>query len=222
MYCLLYGLWWGFLRRWFGGLFPDEQYKILGNRGLQTIVMLLSIFPVSYILCQNNYPQFSIIVNVILASCITAWSQFQFWSRGHGSTFADMGRNKNPDLSRYDRWFKIPLDYCWNKLLYLKQNNKFFNWLLQRWSGTMYGYTYDMTYHTLRYTLCMVPVSLILLSWSFIIIGLLSAPIYELNIRFYEKKHYSFMDLPYLNTPNKLSEIIYGFVFGSIFYGNLL
>ena len=43
IYCLLNGALWGFLRRWFGGLFPDETYKVPGNRGLQTTVMILAL-----------------------------------------------------------------------------------------------------------------------------------------------------------------------------------
>lgn len=217
---ILYGMLWAFLRRWFGGLFPDEQYKILGNRGLQTICMLISLFPVIYLKTLSVYPQYSLIINIILASFITAWIQFQFWSRGHGGTFGDMGRNKNPDLSRYNRWFKKPIDICWNYLLKLKNNNVFFGYILQRWSGTMYGYSYDMLYHTLRYTLCMIVPALLLNTWTFIIIGLLSAPIYELNMRIYEKYKFNlkWMKYHWLNTPNKLTEIIYGFIFGLLLY----
>ena len=37
-----YGLWWGFLRRWYGGCL--EQYPLLRNRGVQTTAMMLSMF----------------------------------------------------------------------------------------------------------------------------------------------------------------------------------
>ena len=37
---LIYFLLGGFLRRWYGGLFPDDKYKVLGNRALQTVVMI--------------------------------------------------------------------------------------------------------------------------------------------------------------------------------------
>lgn len=217
---VLYGLWWGFLRRWFGGLFPDEQYKILGNRGLQTTVMILSLLPVMFVRTKEIYSTLNIYIILAITLFITLWIQFQFWSRGHGATFLDMGRTKNPDLSRYDRWFKKPLDKCWNKLLQLKQNNKIAAFLLQKWSGRMYGYTYDMIYHTLRYTLCMIIPAILLKSLVFIIIGLISAPLYELAIRFYEKANYKYawMKLPWLNSPNKPTEIIYGFIFGLLVY----
>lgn len=214
IYGILYGLWWGFLRRWFGGLFPDEKYKILGNRGLQTIFMLISLFPVIYSKTLYNYPTHSLIFNLITASFITFWIQFQFWSRGHGGTFADMGRTQNPNTSRYDRWFKKPLDKCWDILLSLKEKYTFFKILLKRWSGRRYGYTYDMVYHTIRYTLCMLLPAFLLHNIVFIVIGLLSAPCYELLIRFYEKYKLPFMKLSWLSSPNKLTEIIYGFIFG--------
>lgn len=68
--------------------------------------------------------------NAVLALITTCWVQFMFWSRGHGAIL-DEGRNKNPDISRYDRWFKVPLDFVWDKLLELKNNNKFFGRLLK-------------------------------------------------------------------------------------------
>lgn len=210
----LNGCWWGFLRRWYGGLFPDEQYKILGNRGLQTVFMLLSLFPVIYQQTVSLYSTYSQIFSIIYASLVTAWIQFQFWSRGHGGTFADMGRTINPDISRYDRWFKWPLDKLWDLLLHLKENYSFFSWLLQRWSGRRYGYTYDMLYHTIRYALCMIVPSVALNNWIFLFIGLMSAPIYELNLRFYEKYKFKWMEISWLDRANKLTEIEYGFLFG--------
>lgn len=214
IYCILYGVWWGFLRRWFGGLFPEEQFKLLGNRGIQTAIMLISLFPVMLQICLLRYPTYSLISVLIIASFMTSWIQFQFWSRGHGGTFADMGRDKNPDISRYDRWFKFILDISWNFFTNLKENYKIFNWLLQRWSAKKYGYTYDMLYHTLRYTLCMFVPALMLKKFVFIFIGLLSAPIYEINLRLYEKFKFKWMQLSWLNSANKLSEIELGFIFG--------
>ena len=214
MLIFLNGLWWGFLRRWFGGLFPDEKYKVLGNRGLQTTVMILSLLPIIWVNVQEVYAFSDKWVTVIFVLAITLWIQFQFWSRGHGGTFGDMGRTIEPDESRYDRWFKIPLDYIWEKVFELKSKNITVTWLLQNWSGRKYGYTYDMIYHGLRYTLCMIPVTLLLNNFNYTLIGLLSAPIYEMNLRFYERKHYSWMNKPWLNMPSKLTEIEYGFIFG--------
>ena len=213
-----YGLIWGFLRRMYGGLFPDDQYKILGNRLFQTLIMIIILLPNMYFYTEAIYNNYSTAIKFLITLCVTLWIQFQFWSRGHGATFGDMGRDKNPDVSRYNRWFKIPLDFIWNKVLYLKNNNKIFNWLLQNWSGTMYGYTYDLIYHCLRYTLCMIVPAIVYQNWIFILIGLYAAPVYELTLRFYEKNNFKWMQLPYLNSPNKLSEIEYGFIFGFLIF----
>lgn len=81
MYILLTflnGCWWGFLRRWYGGLFPDEQYKILGNRGLQTTIMLLSLFPIIYQQTVSLYSTYSQLFNIIYASLVTAWIHSNF------------------------------------------------------------------------------------------------------------------------------------------------
>lgn len=226
IFLLIFSAWWGFLRRWFGGLFPDEQYKVLGNRSLQTSIMMISMFPaiLLQILKQENciltkwlayLPEQYYVTGVIIATLLlVSWLQFQFWSRGHGATFGDMGRTLVPDESRYDRWFKMPIDFCWNITLKLKNNTCIGAWLLQRWSGRMYGYTYDMIYHTARYTLCMLVPCILLNNISFVIVGLLAAPIYELNLRLYEKYTFKWMSLPWLNRANKLSEIVYGFIFG--------
>lgn len=226
---ILNGIWWGFLRRWFGGLFPDEKYKVLGNRGLQTTVMLLSLFPVimyqtiysssSFMLWVSSFfeSKYHIYYSAAVALVLTLWVQFQFWSRGHGGTFADMGRTLEPNESRYNRWFKWPLDKIYDILNYLKLNNSTVAWLLQNWTGRKYGYTYDMVYHTMRYSLCMLVPTFALQNWTWFIIGLLSAPIYEMNLRLYEKNENLFLKkIEWLDRANKLSEIEYGFIFGAL------
>ena len=227
LFSFINGIWWGFLRRWFGGLFPDERYKILGSRGLQTIVMIISLLPVMIFQVSTSHSYFInyisdivpekyyLMIGIFLSLLLTLWLQFQFWSRGHGGTFADLGRDHEPDVSRYDRWFKKPLDAVWNWLLEMKEENKLFAFLLQRWSGRKYGYTYDMIYHTMRYTFPMLVPAILLENFYFILIGLSSAPIYELNIRMYERNEDLYIKkLSWLSSPNKLSEIELGFIFG--------
>lgn len=209
----LNGIWWGFLRRWYGGLFPDEKYKVLGNRGLQTAVMILSMLPVFYFQIKSQY-NLTMEWNAVLALITTCWVQFMFWSRGHGAIL-DEGRNKNPDISRYDRWFKVPLDFVWDKLLELKNNNKFFGRLLKNWSGEKYGYSYDMCWTGCRYTFPMVPVA-IFLGFKFILIGMLVPLIYEFCIRIYENNSKFFNQFHWLNAGHKIAEIITGFTFGAL------
>lgn len=213
IYTILYGIWWGFLRRWFGGLFSEDKHKFLSNRGLQTIFMMASLFPVLYI-CTHNTFFISLIYEILYTSILTAWIQFQFWSRGHGCIL-DMGRNKNPDITRYDRWYADLLDYIWDKGKDLKTRYTFFNKLLKNWSCKKYGYSYDISYTLLRYTCPMLLTSILMHSYIPTIIGLFSAPTYEACHRYYEKHNYKWMSYQGLNAPHKLAEIIYGFIFGA-------
>ena len=100
---LLNGLLWGFLRRWFGGGF-DEKYKWLGDRGLQTAVMVAAIF-------AALYDRTIWWVALLLA----VWIQFQFWSRAVGEIL-DCGRSPFQNAESYDRWYRVPLDWVYDKL----------------------------------------------------------------------------------------------------------
>ena len=86
---ILYGLLGGFLRRWFGGVLNHK--KILGSRGFQTSIMLLTFLSI-YI----PYGDFLNYKKWILAIIISCWLQFQFWSRGHGCCF-DIAHNPPED-----------------------------------------------------------------------------------------------------------------------------
>lgn len=48
MLTMLNGLFWAFLRRWFGGFNPFKPdtliYKVFDSRGLQTFVMVMTLF----------------------------------------------------------------------------------------------------------------------------------------------------------------------------------
>ncbi len=65
---IINGILWSFIRRWYGGLF--DEYKGLGNRGIQTVVMITSIF---FILLEQT--------SWWSALLLSSWIQFQFWSR---------------------------------------------------------------------------------------------------------------------------------------------
>lgn len=175
-----------FLRRWFGGLFPENKYKVLGNRGLQSIVMI-SVF-------LSIYIKWSDIESVLLALIISLWLQFQFWSRGHGCCF-DLGNDTNPSedtIRRYnERWYHVPCD-----------------WLVKQGFFSYYSPSYDYVYMTLRYTCPMLP--LIFWNWHYILIGLAAAPIYLICWSLY-KSNLNPAKLPYcINSPTKWAEIFYG------------
>lgn len=82
-----------------------ENTLFLRNRGVQTIVMMLSMF-----LLFCSFKSWQGTVASLLLAC---YLQFQFWSRGHGACF-DIGRG-TPDettIKRYnERWYHKPLDW---------------------------------------------------------------------------------------------------------------
>lgn len=101
-----------FLRRWYGGLFDDKQHPILGNRGLQSVCMVLAFMNI-YLTNPESWQ------NWINSLIISLWLQFQFWSRGHGCCF-DIGRGTEPDISRYnERWYHYPIDFLYMFMRYI-------------------------------------------------------------------------------------------------------
>lgn len=149
-------------RVWYGA---DGLPKLLQNRGLQTVYMMLLFVACFY----DNYSWqgWCIVVAVV------CWLQFQFWSRGHGCCF-DLGRDVNPTadtIDRYDdRWYHKVCD----KLL---PNHK-------------YGFLYDFFYLMLRYTCPMIP--MMIFDWRYILVGLSIAPIYAFSITLGERESWIF------------------------------
>ena len=203
VFCCLYFILGAFARRWFGGMFPDDEYKILGNRGLQTTFMcllFLSIFVVDY----TSW------IDWVIGIAITMWLQFQFWSRGHGACF-DIGRGVFPPeekvIKRYnERWYHFPCDWIFDKLA--------------KRSDRKYGFLYDFLYMGLRYTCPMLALSLVFWVLSFwgltcsdfryVWLGLSVAPIYAFNWTLYEREEWIRPCKTWLNSPTKWSEIVVG------------
>ena len=179
---LLYAILGAFARRWYGGSL--EKYKVLKNRGVQTVFMCLLFLSV-YL---PNY-------HWAIAVIITAWLQFQFWSRGHGCCF-DIGRGGIPTqetVDRYnERWYHIPCD-----------------WLASKNFFSYYGVGYDYVYMTLRYTCPMIP--MMLLDWKYILIGLSIRTIYTICWKWYESTVWKF-NSKFCGTATNLAEIISGAV----------
>jgi hypothetical protein len=179
---LLYSILGAFARRIYGGWL--EAYKIIKNRGVQTVLMM-SLFLTIYL------PRYKWYIAII----ITAWLQFQFWSRGHGCAF-DLGRGGVPDetlIKRYnERWYHIPCD-----------------WLSNKFGFKQYGKIYDFVYMTLRYTCPMIP--MMLFDWKHILIGLSISVIYALCWRYYESKYWRY-DTNFCGNATNLAEIISGAV----------
>lgn len=192
---IVYGLWWGFLRRWYGGCFG--KYPFLRNRGVQTIVMILSLF---LLFCS-----FRSLHGAAASLLLACYLQFQFWSRGHGACF-DIGRG-TPDettIKRYnERWYHKPLDWWFSKMDANEHK---------------YGFLYDFLYMGMRYTCPMV--ALYFLSPVFVLIGALISPVYAFNWTLFEKESWIFSyKIPkFCRAPTQISEIVVGFVFGCGLY----
>lgn len=183
---LIYFLLGGFLRRWYGGLFPDDEYKIISNRGLQTGFMI-GLFLTIYITDWQDWK------NILLAVAISCWLQFQFWSRGHGVCF-DQSRGGYPDaetLKRYnERWCHIPCD-----------------WLADKGFFSYYGWGYDFTYMFLRYACPMLP--MMFFDWKYVLIGAAISPIYAVCWQWYESRVWCF-NFWGCKTATNLAEILSG------------
>lgn len=189
---VLYTVLGAFLRRWYGGLFPDDKYKILGNRGVQTAFMLAAFISI-YLTIFTSWE------NWLLAVAVSCWLQFQFWSRGHGCCF-DLGKDKNPSaetIERYnERWYHIPCDY-----------------LVKKGFFTYYGVKYDLMYMTLRYTCPMLP--MMFFDCRYFFVGFSVSFIYLLFWELSQK--INFEKLPEaINAPTKLAEVFCG---GEVYLG---
>lgn len=181
---IINGMLWSLLRRWFGGGF-DDKYKWLGSRGLQTAVMITAIF-------------IALIDRTIwwVALVLAVWIQFQFWSRAVGEIL-DCGRSQVQTAESYDRWFRVPLDWVYDKLGKVKYT----------------GY-YDWWYGWLRYGLPMIVPAVVLSDCSFVIIGLAGSPVYYSCWRLFEKFPQMSKCPKWCNEPKNLAELIFGFIFG--------
>lgn len=186
-----------FLRRWYGGAL--EGYKILRNRGVQTVVMI-AVFMSIYLY------DLSIWQNWLGAALVSLWLQFQFWSRGHGACF-DIGRG-TPDeetIGRYnERWYHYPIDWFFDKLC--KEPDK------------KYGFLYDFLYMGLRYTCPMILMAFI--DWHYILIGASISPIYAFCWTLYERDNWIYQkNIPFVGGATNLSEeIVGGIVFGGCYW----
>lgn len=176
---------WAFLRRWYGGLFDDK----FGGRGVQTAVMIFCTFV-------------ALLDKTIwwAALGLALWIQFQFWSRAVGEIL-DCGRSTTQNADSYDRWFRIPLDWVYDKLGKVK-----------------YTGMYDWWYGWLRYTLPMIVPAIVLFDWSFVLIGLMSSPIYYGSWWLFDKFPKLWQAPEWFGQPKNLAEIVYGFVFGLLIW----
>jgi len=192
----LYFILGAFLRRWYGGMFPEEEYPILGNRALQTAVMMLVLATCYWPLPFEHWSAWLAITLVV------CWVQFQFWSRGHGACF-DLGYGVYPPepstIVRYEeRWYHKVCD----KLL----------------AKHKYGFLYDFLYMSLRYTCPML--LLALLSWWLVLVGFVVTWVYALCWQIKDREPWIFEGLPkWISSPTKWAELaVGGIVYASCYY----
>jgi hypothetical protein len=168
-------------RVWYGA---DGLPKLLQNRGLQTVYMMLLFVACFY----DNYSWQGWCVVV----AVVCWLQFQFWSRGHGCCF-DVGRDVNPTADTIDRYDDRWYDKVCSKLL---PNHK-------------YGFLYDFLYMGLRYTAPMLP--MMVFDWRYILVGLSIAPIYAFTTTLGEREPWIFNENKwYWRRSLSLAEILSG------------
>ena len=189
---VVFEAWW---RRWFGGAFiggKKWENKWYNRRVTQHVVNCLIMA-----LYYSIYCKMSFLVTIYSVTVIEGL----FWSPGHGPGF-DMSRAGVPDdSSRYEeKW--------WNKVC---------QFLVPR--EQWYSFGYDWLWMMLRYTIpcvLLIPV----FDVEILFMGLLVAPVYGFCASLYEKTDISFFP-DWLNSHNKLAEIIVGAIVG-LFFGGLV
>ena len=180
IYALFFAVW----RRVYG---EGTVKGLLGNRAVQSI-LCIAMLMLQYVTNPQSWQCW------VLALIVSLWLTFQFWSRSIGEIL-DCGDIKQ-SAEKYGRWFRIPLDWIYDKL-----------------GKEKYVESYDWWYCTARYTLCMIPMCLFSL-W-YLIPGLSAAPIYWGSKKIYEKyPQLANMAGVWLDHYKNLAEILHGFVFG--------
>lgn len=214
-YAIIFGIFGGLFRRWFGGWFEDTYYeeklpswlyKVLINRGVQTISLILLFFSGFMI---NSYwistPLSSYIINLgipsyVIALIMAILFQIQYYSRGHGPAF-DEGRGNQITEETIERYKKV-----WY--------NKICEWIIpqQYW----YGFVYDFLWMTLRYTYGTIFIVPFLWSFNIMWLGLIASSIYALCWTISERDNWIIQKLPQqmIDRPVQLAEIILGFIVG--------
>lgn len=182
---MIYGIFFALWRRIYG---EGSLTGIWGNRGFQSFICVLMLM-CCYVENIQSWQCW------IMSLGISLWLTFQFWSRSVGAIL-DCGELIQSG-DRYNRWFRIPLDFIYKKL-----------------NLPLYTGSYDWWYCTLRYSLCMIPLS-VLWSWWYLVPGIMAAPIY-----WGCKKIYGYYPElitsagVWLDHYKNLAEIIHGLVFG--------
>ena len=184
----LSGFFWSIWRR----LFVEGNFKEVVSRTVQEI-------------CGSLFLAFQILPSITWLSAglslITGiWVIIQYWSRAIGEII-DAGLNHNQDAKSYDIWFRIPLDWVYDKL-----------------GKTKYVGFYDFWYSLIRCGIGALPLCLYSL-WALLLMPIMY-PIYLFCHKLYLNHPSMFGNKTLikltLNEPKNLAEVIHGFIFGVI------
>lgn len=193
---IIYCVWGGFLRRWFGG--ACESIFILKNRGVQTLFMILTFLSI-YLTDYKDWKDW------IFALTVSCWLQFIFWSIGHGPGF-DEGRGEYPNEETIKRYQKYYL-------------NVIPDWFADKGFYSYYGVGYDFTWMFVRYTFPMIPMAF--LNWHYLLIGMSISPIYLFCWEWYESSVWLFTE-KWRSKATEEAEILSGaIVYGGCYLINL-
>lgn len=182
---MISGLFWAIWRRLYG----EGKLKKYGSRGILTVLAVL-------VLCFEITKDNLTIKDVLFAFVSSIWVVIQYWSRAIGELI-DAGLNTKQNKKSYGRWFRIPLDWIYDKL-----NKK------------KYAGFYDFWYSLIRYGIGTLPLVFYSLVALFLIP--LQYPIYLLCHKLYCKYPSMYKLKLTLNEPKNMAEIIHGFLFGLI------
>lgn len=201
----LNGVLWAFLRRIFGGAL--ESLPIMKERGVQTVLMLISIivvvFPYEIPSSTNLVLAGKVVYSIILA----CWLQFIYWSLGHGMVMwigTDGLPKDDKELKRYEEMWGYDLA-C---EIVPKENwyGPFFDWFIMK----------------IRYVIPMIP--LMAIHPLYLLIGWLVGNNYALCFKAYQEDKWIWDKLPewlkkrWIGGPTNAGEFVSGFQFGFIIY----
>lgn len=182
---MISGIFWALWRRAYG----EGALKKYGSRGILTVLAVA----VLYFELVPTHPS---AVQIVFAMVASGWVVLQYWSRSVGEII-DAGLNTQQTAKSYGRWFRVPLDWVYDKL------GK------QKYIGF-----YDFWYSCIRYGIG----AAILLFYSSYSVALipLHYPIYLGVHKLYETYPVMYKLGWTLNEPKNLAELIHGFLFGLI------
>ena len=192
LFCV-FSIFYGILRRWFGGA---RYFEHNAPRGLQTVIMILtSVLE----LCSAAW-----LIDVEIDGwlfggflLIAGYLHTAYWAQKHGSPF-DCGRGKIHDeesIRRYNSyWYHFIPDFVFKK--------------------AMYGYGYDTLLMCLRYTFPVIP--MMFLNIHFFWVGFFVAFIYAYSWSLWEidKTLWPILGNKHIKFSTDLAEVLTGILFG--------